>query len=329
MPEGHTLHRLAAQVQSLFAGRPWRVSSPQGRFASGAARLDGRAPEWAEAWGKHLLIHVGADVWQVHLGLYGAFSFRGDAQFDGAATLGAPRAAPQEHQIAYDGAGWIIPEAPQGAARARIHVPNGWADLRGPARCAVLNTVEYEQVIRRLGPDPLRQDLGGDSIDPVTIDPLMLEQFRERLSRRRVSIAAALMDQAVIAGVGNIYRAESLFVEGISPDRSAQSLGQEQVERLWSRLSAQLRDGVAEGVIRTLRENDPLLGARGGELRSPADDRPVHDYRAGEAARRGRASRRHWVYQHQGTPCLRCGETVAMRELAGRRLYWCLGCQTG
>lgn len=319
MPEGHTLHRLAAQVQSLFAGRRWRVTSPQGRFSAGAARLDGRVPERAEAWGKHLFVHLGAEIWQVHLGLYGAFSFRGDAEFDGAATLGAPRAAHEEHQISYDDAGWIVPDPPQGAVRARIHVPHGWADLRGPATCAVLNTLEYERVIRRLGPDPLRQPAGPDAVDSA-----MLSAFRERLARRRISIAAALMDQAVIAGVGNIYRAESLFVEGISPDRPAQSLSEEQSSRLWSLLTAQLRDGVAEGIIRTLREDDPLLGARGHELRSP-----LHDYRAGKAARSGRAARRHWVYQHQGTPCLRCGVTIVMRELAGRRLYWCPGCQTG
>lgn len=311
MPEGHTIHRLAAQVGQLFVGRTWRVSSPQGRFDAGAARLHERTPESAQAWGKHLLVHLGPDIWQVHLGLYGAFSFRGDKTFTGAATIGAPRSIAQRPDQGYDDEGWIIPEPPAGAVRVRIHVPNGWADLRGPARCQVLNPMQYEALIARLGPDPLRQPAG-------QIEEQPLQQFGANLARRRVSIAAALMDQAVIAGVGNIYRAESLFVERIDPDTAANQLEPEQIRSLWQTLNHQLRDGVNEGFIRTLREDDPHLGLRGAQ---------VHDYRAGRASRSGAASRRHWVYQHQGTPCLRCSLTIRMRELQGRRLYWCPGCQ--
>ena len=310
MPEGHTLHRLARQIDRLFVGRPWKVSSPQGRFDAGAARLDGRTPDRAQAWGKHLFIHVGADIWQVHLGLYGAFSFRGDEQFtrgETALTLGAPRAAAAQLQPEYDDAGWIIPEAPQGAVRARIRSQHGWADLRGPATCAVLTAVDYEKVIRRLGPDPLRQP-------EDRIDPQACEQFVQNLARRRVSVGAALMDQVVIAGVGNIYRAESLFLEEISPDTASHALSREQAEALWARLTQQLGDGVVEGVIRTLRTES--TDARAGL---------THDYYAGKIRH---VERRHHVYQHQGTPCLRCGETIAMRTLQGRRLYWCPGCQT-
>ncbi|GAA1186384.1 Fpg/Nei family DNA glycosylase [Nesterenkonia xinjiangensis] len=296
MPEGHTLHRLARQLDRLFVGHPWRVSSPQGRFAAGAARLDGRTPERAEAWGKHLFVHVGADIWQVHLGLYGAFSFRGDEEFSGAATLGAPRTAAEPVEAHYDDAGWIVPAAPAGAVRARIHVRHGWADLRGPATCAVLDVPDYERVITRLGPDPLRQPA-------EVLSEQAAGDFAARLARRRIPIAAALMDQSVIAGVGNIYRAESLFLEQMDPQTPAQRLSQEAVASLWHRLTAQLRQGVAEGVIRTLR---------------PEDAAASHD---------GAAGRRHWVYQHQGTSCLRCGETLAAQELQGRRLYWCPGCQ--
>lgn len=310
MPEGHTLHRLARQVDRLFVGRPWKVSSPQGRFDAGAARLNGRTPDRAQAWGKHLFVHVGADIWQVHLGLYGAFSFRGDEEFtqgETAATLGAPRAAAQQLEPRYDDAGWILPEPPEGAVRARIRSQHGWADLRGPATCAVLTVVEYEKVIRRLGPDPLRQP-------EDRVDPQACEQFVQNLSRRRVSIGAALMDQAVVAGVGNIYRAESLFMERISPDTASHALDRGQAEALWVRLTEQLRDGVTEGVIRTLRPES--TDARAGL---------THDYYAGKVRD---VERRHHVYQHQGTPCLRCGEIIAMRMLQGRRLYWCPGCQT-
>lgn len=281
MPEGHTLHRLAEQIQRLFVGQPWRVTSPQGRFAAGAQRLAERVPERAEAWGKQLFVHCGPDIWQVHLGLYGAFSFRGDESFAGAETLGAPRTAAAELTADYDDAGWILPEPPTGSVRARVHVKHGWADLRGPSRCAVLNPMQYEALIARLGPDPLRTE--------------QVEEFQTNLRRRSIPIAAALMDQAVIAGVGNIYRAESLFVQQLNPDIPASKLTDQESAALWSTITGQLRDGVREGSIRTFREP-------------------------------GR--RRHWVYQHQGTPCLRCRETIQMRELQGRRLYWCPGCQS-
>ncbi|TLP96576.1 Fpg/Nei family DNA glycosylase [Nesterenkonia salmonea] len=311
MPEGHTIHRLAGRIQQLFVGQPWRVSSPQGRFDAGAARLNDRKPQRAEAWGKHLLVHIDADIWQVHLGLYGSFGFRGDDSFVTADVLGEERPVSRVTAPQYDHAGWIIPDAPKGAVRTRIHVTHGWADLRGPVKCRILNSMQYEALVNRLGPDPLRQTSG-------QIDPELLASFQSNLARRRISIAAALMDQAVIAGVGNIYRAESLFVERINPDTPSQSLDAEQCDSLWATITEQLHTGVREGSIRTLRPEDPELGLRGADL---------HHSRRARPGRSAAAVRAHWVYRHQGSPCLRCGETILMRELQGRRLYWCPGCQ--
>lgn len=318
MPEGHTLHRLAHQITDLFVGQPWRVSSPQGRFASGATLLDGRVPDSAQAWGKHVFVHLGAEVWQVHLGLYGAFSFQGDEQFGGAATLGAPRIAAEAFTEEYDDDGWVRPLPPTGAVRARIRNAHGWADLRGPATCAVLSEPEYSSVISRLGPDPLRAAGAGTAAEQQG-----LRDFAERLSKRRISIAAALMDQSVIAGVGNIYRAETLFIEGINPRTPAKELGDDQIARLWHRVTAALQDGVNEGIIVTLRQQQ-----NSGALdEADQDSSRVHDYRAGSASAAGLTARRHWVYQHQNTPCLRCKTPIMMDELQGRRLYWCPGCQ--
>lgn len=310
MPEGHTLHRLAAQLNAVFVGRDWRVSSPQGRFSAGAERLDGGIPQRAEAWGKHLFVHLESEIWHVHLGLYGAFSFRGDRHFSAPPSIGAPRAWVEELTPDYDEEGWLIPEPPRGAVRARIQSRSGWADLRGPTTCAVLEPIEYHAVIARLGPDPLRHlpessDPTPDSQAAASEDSASQAtasqdsgsaRFLHNLSRRRISIGAALMDQAVIAGVGNIYRAESLFLEGIDPATPSNALSRVQGEALWNRLTEQLRTGVREGLIRTLRAE---------------------------------GDRRHWVYQHQGSACLRCGAQISVRELQGRRLYWCPGCQRG
>src|SRR3954463_7222550 len=75
VPEGHTIHRLAARHRELFAGQVVRISSPQGRFAAGAELISGRTLERTEAYGKHLLHHFPDDrTLHVHLGLYGRFT---------------------------------------------------------------------------------------------------------------------------------------------------------------------------------------------------------------------------------------------------------------
>ncbi|WP_430788376.1 Fpg/Nei family DNA glycosylase [Actinoplanes sp. G11-F43] len=130
MPEGHTIHRLAARHRELFAGRPARVSSPQGRFAAGAALIDGRVLRDTEAVGKHLLHHFEDDrTLHVHLGLYGKFA-------DG--VLPAP--------------------APVGQVRLAMTGSDHWLELRGPTACEILEPAGVDLLRARLGADPLRDD---------------------------------------------------------------------------------------------------------------------------------------------------------------------------
>lgn len=130
MPEGHTIHRLAARHRALFAGHVVRVDSPQGRFAAGAALLDGRRLVDTEAYGKHLLHHFdGESTLHIHLGLYGKFA-------DGEAP------APE----------------PVGQVRLRISDPRHWLELRGPTACEVLEPGPVAALRSRLGQDPLRDD---------------------------------------------------------------------------------------------------------------------------------------------------------------------------
>ena len=81
MPEGHTLHRLAGALTTVFGGERVRAGSPQGRFADGAARVDGTRLLDADAWGKQLFVHFENELFvHVHLGLYGVFDVHDDAR---------------------------------------------------------------------------------------------------------------------------------------------------------------------------------------------------------------------------------------------------------
>ena len=130
MPEGHTLHRLARRHQRWYAGAPVAVSSPQGRFAAGAALVDGRVLQRAEAYGKHLFHVYGPDlVLHVHLGLAGGFT---------------------DHPMP------VAP--PRGQVRMRLVGRDHWTDLHGPTVCELITVEEVAALHTRLGPDPLRSD---------------------------------------------------------------------------------------------------------------------------------------------------------------------------
>ncbi|MFD4469486.1 Fpg/Nei family DNA glycosylase [Rhodococcus sp. NPDC058505] len=263
MPEGHTLHRLAREHQARFAGAPVRVFSPQGRFLAGAAAVDGRVLERADAYGKHLLHHYeGGRIVHVHLGLYGKFT-----------ELPLPMGEPV------------------GQVRMRMIGAEVGTDLRGPTACEIYDEPQVRALERRLGPDPLRTDA----------DP---DRAWRRISKSQSAIGALLMDQAVLAGVGNVYRAEVLFRHGIHPDRPGAKLGREEWDAIWGDLVALMAVGVDAGVMHVVRpEHD-----RGAP--SYAVDRP-----------------RTYVYRRAGEPCRVCGTPVLHAVMKGRNLFWCPTCQ--
>lgn len=134
MPEGHTIHRLAARHLELFGATKVTVDSPQGRFASGADLINARKLEATEAYGKHLLHHyAGGLSLHIHLGLYGKFA---------------------------DGRVPVPP--PVGQIRLRLRNKRSWLELRGPSACELVDEGQIEALKARLGADPLRQDASGD-----------------------------------------------------------------------------------------------------------------------------------------------------------------------
>lgn len=295
MPEGHSVHRLARQFADCFVGQALSVSSPQGRFADGAAALDGAVLEAARAHGKQLFLDFAGDrVLRSHLGLYGAWSFGGTERFHGASSIGAPRRI-GEREVHDDGAlagGPPQPPPPVGAVRVRLVGDEGWADLRGPALCVLESSAEAGAARARLGPDPL--DPHADAAP-----------FVAAVRRSRRPVGALLMDQAVVAGVGNIFRAESLFRRGLDPMTPGRALGEPVLRELWAENVALMRTGLRLGRIVT---TDP-------------SDRP------GIGEEQAWPEHAHLVYRRRGLPCRRCGTPVAAGELEGRTLYWCPSCQ--
>ncbi len=316
MPEGHSVHRLARQFGDVFAGERLTVSSPQGRFAAGAALLDGHVLAAATAHGKHLFLDFDHGlVLHVHLGLYGAWNFGGDATFRGASSIGAPRkVGEQEIYDADDDAdtappvppAYAGPPAPVGAVRVRLVSGHGWADLRGATTCEALTGPEADAVLARLGPDPLRNRPGDR------------DAFAATVAGKRTPVAALLMDQKVIAGVGNVYRAELLFRQRLNPWLPGAGLSRDAASRLWDDTVAMMSDGVRDGRIITTPpqywvrpspdgHGDAMAGTAAGVLPEP--------------------DQAHFVYRRHGLDCRDCGTSIALTDLGARKLYWCPQCQ--
>lgn len=180
---------------------------------------------------------------------------------------------------------------PRGALRLRLVGAEHWLELRGPTACEVMTDAERATVLARLGPDPLRRRPDA-------------EAFVARVLRSRAPIATLLMDQSVVAGVGNVYRAEVLFRQRLDPYRPGREHDAGTLMLLWDDLVVLLRAGVRAGrIVTTL-----------------ADDRE-------RPAGRPRRIDSHYVYGRADLPCRICGTPVLDAQIAARRLFWCPVCQ--
>lgn len=331
MPEGHSVHRIARQFERNFIGKPLVASSPQGRFAEGAAVLDGRTAMSVQAVGKQMFLEAEGAIWlRVHLGLYGAWDFAGeilidptiasangrmgqtnqrgtaldeeildDAGENSLASIGAPRRtrvhvrmSEQTKGLADDGMPWPPPVV--GQVRLRLMTDITAADLRGPTACVLQTPEEMLASVAKLGPDPL---VG----DPTENE----ERFVRAVRKKATVIALLLMDQSVVSGIGNVYRAEMLFRQRLNPHTPGRDVPEDTVRALWRDWVELLAIGVETGQMMTM------------------DDLSPDQYRAAMASR----DDRHWVYHRAGLPCRVCGTEIALEEIGARKLYWCPRCQ--
>lgn len=260
MPEGHTIHRIAADHTRDLCGQKLKVSSPQGRFAVGAGKLHNKTLNSVEAWGKHLFYRWSAkQTLHIHLGLYGKF---------------------RKHRLP-------IPE-PKGAVRLRVIGSKCAFDLNGPNCCELVSAEEVGSIYARLGHDPLRKDADPDAL-------------WKRISSSKAAIGTLLLNQSVIAGVGNVYRAEALHLVNVSPDRPGKSLSRDEFDSLWKTIVDLLKIG---------KKYNRIIVADPNDIGKP----------------RGRMNRDERLLIYKKEYC-RCGAKVRWYELANRNMYACPVCQ--
>ena len=259
MPEGDTIFRTAARLRPLLAGR--EIHAARAREPSfPAGTLVGRAIAAVEACGKHLLMHLddGRTV-HSHLGMHGSWH-------------------------------WYPPGAPwqkdRRLAALVLEVPGSICVCFSPK---VLQLLSADQLRRHPHLTQLGPDLLAERVDEAEV----LRRFRVH---DRTPIGEAVMNQSIVAGIGNVYKSEILFLTRTNP---LTTVGQLSDERLLS---------IAHTARQWLAKN--LTGY-------PRRTRSALD------------GQRLWVYGRSGKACFVCGQRIQLQRQGdlGRTTYWCPGCQ--
>ncbi len=263
MAEGHSILRWARSLRPLVGQPLVQVDLPK-RWAERGAGLSGQQLSEIQTHGKHLLLHLSEGfTLHCHAMIYGSWQF--------------------------------------GRPPLKLRKPEKHVRLR--LRTATHEAVFFNgPVVELLTSEELRTHKRITSLGPDILQPgFDRDQAWERLRRADDrALGDAVLDQRIVAGIGNIFKSEGLFLAGLDPRATVKSLQRTQVERLWDRLiPVMLENARRSGPVVTLH---PSL-RRGGE--------------------------RYWTYRRRGLPCFRCNsmiEMVRQGELR-RTTYFCVSCQ--
>jgi len=269
------------------------VDGPQGRFVDSDV-IDGRKLLRVMAVGKHLGYDFGKDrILHIHLGLQGDFT-------EGSGSLPEVRGALRLRM--WNAQRVKLPAVPGVSKRHAWYSSDdgtghlkpeqiAWVELRGPMDCSVYTQAKWDELLERLGPDPLN----GDAPDRAF----------EKIQKSRKPIGQLLMEQDVIAGIGNIYRAELLYRARQSPFTPGKDVPLAVLKKMWKDAGPLMRAGMVDRRIVTTLAKDRLNKTGKVEV----DDE-------------------HYVYRRNGRDCRICGGKVSKQEgFAGRNLFWCPTCQ--
>jgi endonuclease-8 len=257
MPEGDTIHHAAGRIRAALEGRvPQEILTPQPRHEQDGwpRALAGRAVRAVDAHGKHLFVRfAGAITLHSHLRMSGSW--------------GVYRAGERWRRSSRRA--WIVMRC------------DGWevVEFDGPVLELLSDArARSHPQLAALGPDVLGERFDADAF---------LRRLRADDQTRPVG--DALIDQQTVAGIGNLWKAESCFALGVSP---------------WRTL-AEVRDEEALALVGFARE------------------------RMRRAVESGHASRPREVYRRAGRPCPRCGTPIRQRGQGenNRLTFWCPGCQ--
>jgi endonuclease-8 len=274
MPEGDTIFRAARSLHRVLAGHP--VTG----FETAYAHLDrvnvdtpiaGRTIVKVESAGKHILMHFSGDlILRTHMRMNGSWHLyrHGERWWRGRQAM----------RVRLDTADWVA---------VAFNVPV--AEFVTPRELATRDPVAA------LGPDLLGAAFDRD------------EAVRRIVASGHRAIAMTLLDQRVVAGIGNVYKSEVLFLSGVHPETPSSAVPRATLESMMETARGLLQDNVVEGTsgqiqtYRNLRQWDRAAG---------------HDDSV-------------WVYGRRGKPCRKCGTPIAMKKmgLEARSTYWCPACQ--
>lgn len=274
MPEGDTLHRTAAALHRVLAGQ--RVTQFDARLdplarVDAATPIAGRLVDRCEAVGKHLLIHLSGDlILRSHLRMHGSW------------------------HLYRPGERW---RRPAHALRVALHTAD-WVALGFDLPVAEFVTAHA------LARHPVLSTLGPDLLSPQLVLDRVLDRIEAAGDR---PVHEVLLDQRVMAGLGNVFKSELLFLSGWHPEQSAAAVSREAWQALLTRAVALLQaNAVAAGdaTVLTPRGTRLTTGARHPDARL-------------------------WVYGRTGLPCRRCATPIATTSHGphARRTYWCPTCQ--